>query len=174
MQTFEEFYCERELMQLNEGWVQDLAQALQNTGTYISDIFSWIGSSGFAAAGGAATANILGHGIIAISNKLAFEADQEAEKQKAANQYVISKKLSDAENEAVKKGQALTEDQQRELFLKFSEEVAKKYKIPQPALFIKAMRKIGEFLKGKLGTLFGAVLGFLVFKMLIPFPTILP
>ena len=171
MQTFEEFYyCEKEI--LNENIIQNIANNLNNASTYLGDVVGWIGNSAAGAAGGVVAANLMGSGLIAMSKKLAFEVDQEAQKQQAANQYLVSKKLSDAENEAVKKGQALTDEQQRELFIKFSEELAKKYKIPQAGLFIKGMRKVGEVLKGKLGSVFGAILGFLVFKLAIPFPTL--
>ena len=200
MQTFEEFYnqkmLEEQLQKILEGQMLEgqlleenifksalaalqsvpetassAAQAVANfpgeVAAYIGAIGDYTLKLGIAGVGGAVAAQALGALLQHVADKMDAAREDEAYKKRKQREVMVETEFE----KALAVGEKLSEEQQMELLEDISKKWAEKYKIPEPKLFVKAMRKIGNALSSKLGTILAAVLAFIAGKMMIPFPT---
>lgn len=140
--------------------VTTLPQALAEMG-------QWTVNAGLAGVGGAFVSQGLGTAMTMIANKLDKERLNLAKRKESQREIMVETEFQ----KVLQKGGELPEDQMEKLLDEISNKWAKKYKIPEPQLFVAAIRKIGQGLKTKFGMVFGAVLAILAFKTGVPFPT---
>ncbi len=140
--------------------VTTLPQALAEMG-------QWTVNAGLAGVGGAFVSQGLGAAMTMIANKLDKERLNLAKRKESQREIMVETEFQ----KVLQKGGELPEDQMEKLLDEISNKWAKKYKIPEPQLFVAAIRKIGQGLKTKFGMVFGAVLAILAFKTGVPFPT---
>ena len=178
MQTFEEFYNEKlieegildkmkaQSAEFKEGLNQIVTQA-QSIPETLKEMGEWTVNAGIAGLGGAFAAQGLGSLLQIIAKKMDRERAELARRKEGERDIMVNTEFT----KAIQKGEALTPQQSMKLLEDISNKWAKQYKIPKPQLFVAAMNKTGKLLTSKLGTLLGAVLVFLAFKMAVPFPS---
>ena len=181
MQTFEEYYNEKlieeglvdtvkaipeKMAQLKAslGEISTTAKGIPET---LKEMGDWTVNAGLAGIGGAFAAQGLGTLLQIIAKKMDRERAELARRKEGERDIMVNTEFT----KAIQKGEALTPQQSMKLLEDISNKWAKQYKIPKPQLFVAAMNKTGKILTSKLGTLLGAVLVFLAFKMAIPFPS---
>ena len=155
----------------------DLGQQLtdiKNTVTGIPEtlakIGDWAVNAGIAGVGGALATNALGHVINIVANKLDAKRSDAAELASGKRNIMIQDEFQEAK-QSMNAVEKMSDDAKIKLLDDISMKWATKYKIPQPQMFVKLMRKTATGLKSKWGATFGGVLGFLAFKLAVPFPT---
>ena len=143
--------------------VKNLPQALSEMGT-------WTMNAGMIGIGGAFVSQGLGTAMTMLANKLDKERLDLAKRKESQREIMVK-----SEFETVfKGGEQISDDEYMKKLDEISNKWAGKYKIPEPQLFVAAIRKIGEGLKTKYGAIFGFVVAILAFKMGTPFPSFTP
>ena len=148
---------------------------IKNTVTEIPEtlakIGDWTVNAGIAGVGGALATNALGHVIDIVANKLDAKRSDAAELASGKRNIMIQDEFQEA-RQSMNAVEKMSDDAKMKLLDDISMKWATKYKIPQPQMFVKLMRKTATGLKSKWGLGFGGVLGFLAFKLAVPFPTV--
>ena len=170
MQTFEEFYNQKMLEeQLFEEGFKDIVAAIGafpgDVAAYAGNILDYGVNLGLAGAGGMVAAQGLGAVFHVIADKMDEKTAEKVKDIEDKKEIMITSEFEKAKEI----GKKLSEEQQMELLDDISEKWAEKYKIPKPKLFVKIMRKVGDVLRSKTGTILSGVLAFLAARMLIPF-----
>jgi len=148
----------------------EITTTVKNLPQALSEMGQWTMNAGMVGIGGAFVSQGLGAAMTMLANKLDKERLDLAKRKESQREIMVK-----SEFEAVfKAGEQIPDDEYMKKLDEISNKWAGKYKIPEPQLFVAAIRKIGEGLKTKYGAIFGAVIAILAFKMGTPFPTFTP
>ena len=149
----------------------DIKRTVTEIPETLAKIGDWTVNAGIAGVGGALATNALGHVINIVANKLDAKRSDAAELASGKRNIMIQDEFQEA-RQSMNAVEKMSDDAKMKLLDDISMKWATKYKIPQPQMFVKLMRKTAAGLKSKWGLGFGGVLGFLAFKLAVPFPTV--